>query len=198
MANEPSDQRRLQKEYGYLLVCRDSEAIWGNSRFNKPLSHAITGVRMGSKEFNDLFCGHMFAIIYRTWSGSHMEVNSTFYLGRRFQCLHVHKLFIASLQVALLQTNSHGQDLSVWEFRFLAPALSQLRQMTLVKIVRGRNFTLCSDFSERGQRAAKDVKGEATGQGHHEILNQHESLFLSPKAVVDVCEREYESGLDWL
>jgi hypothetical protein len=125
-----------EDEDNYLLIDRYANAIRGDSGFSEPVGDSISGICMRSKEFNDLLRGHMFPIICRSWSRSKNAVNSTFCLNsRHFRYLHVEKFFLTNLEVTLLQSNSHGQDLSVWKFGFLGPSFGQLRQMTLMKTV---------------------------------------------------------------
>ena len=90
---------------------------------------------------------------------------------------------MASLEVALLQANTHGQNLSVWQFRSLRPLFQPVRQMTLMKTVRGRNFALCTNSSIWWKRAGQSPKEEATSQGSHERMEQHDaSVCLHPHA----------------
>lgn len=68
-------------------------------------------------------------------------------LKSKSHCLQVHKFVMASFQVTLLQANAHGQDLAVWHLGSLTPLSFPVRQMTLMKPVRGGNFALYSGAS---------------------------------------------------
>jgi hypothetical protein len=80
------------------------------------------------------------------------------------QFLHLHEFVMASLEVALLQTNAHGQNLVVWNFASLLPLSLPVRQVALVKGVCYRNFTLSLNPSNLvGDRAGNSLKHESTG-----------------------------------
>jgi hypothetical protein len=79
---------------------------------------------MRSKEVYDLLLSHMLAIIGRSRSrAANFESASKFYVIIISGRLHVHEFIMASLNIALLQANTHGQDLSVWHLRSLGPLL---------------------------------------------------------------------------
>jgi hypothetical protein len=65
---------------------------------------------------------------------------------------------MTSLQVALLKTDAHGQDLVVWNPGSLLPLSLPVRQVTLVKAVCSRNFTFSLNTSNLvGNRAGKSL-----------------------------------------
>ena len=71
---------------------------------------------------------------------------------------------MTSLEIALLQTNAHGQNLVVWNFASLLPLSLPVRQMTLVKGMCYRNLTLSLNPSSLvGDRAGNGLKHESTG-----------------------------------
>jgi len=83
---------------------------------------------------------------------------------------------MASLEIGLLQANAHGQDLAVGHLGPLSPLLLPVRQVTLVKAVRGRDFTLCpGSCIVVGDGTGQTTDDEAAGQGCHERIEQHDA-----------------------
>ena len=86
---------------------------------------------------------------------------------------------MTSLKVTLLETNAHGQNLMIRYLVSLLPLCLPVRQMSLVKSVGGRDFTLSLHSSELGrQRTSNSLEDETTSQGGDKRLKQHDgSLF---------------------
>lgn len=74
------------------------------------------------------------------------------------------------LEVALLQANSHGQDLSIGYFRPLGPLAGPLGQMSLMKAMRNRYLTLDAESStlDSSEGASYSLEHEATGKGSYD------------------------------
>ncbi len=82
---------------------------------------------------------------------------------------------MASLKVALLETNAHGQNLMIRDFVSLLPLCPPVRQLSLMESVGGRDFTLSLDPSELGRhRSSSSLEDETASQGDDERLKQHD------------------------
>ena len=87
---------------------------------------------------------------------------------------------MTSLKVALLEANAHGQNLMIRDLVSLLPSCLPVRQMSLVKRVGGRDFTLSLDSSElRRQRTSNSLEDKTTSQGDDKRLKQHDGSLFS-------------------
>ena len=117
--------RRLRRGK-HLLIGGYPKAISAYSRCNQPFRNSFGCGRVWRKEINNLFRSHMFTVIGRPWRRTYMGISSKFTSNYPLHCLQVHKFVMTSLEIALLQANSHGQDLSVGHLWTVQESVTQL------------------------------------------------------------------------
>jgi hypothetical protein len=74
------------------------------------------------------------------------------------------------LEIALLQANTHGQDLSIGHLRPLGPLVGPMGQMSFMKAVRDWDLTLDAESRtlDSSERTGYGLEHEATGQDSYD------------------------------
>lgn len=78
---------------------------------------------------------------------------------------------MTSFKIALFQANAHRKDLSIRNFGLPRPLMRPQRQVTLMKTMRRRNFTLRLYLAVHGRERTSEDK--TAGQSQYNELEQH-------------------------
>jgi hypothetical protein len=97
-------------------------------------------------------------------------------LNHARKSLHVHEFVVASLKVALLEANAHGQDVVIWYLGSLRPPLLPVRQMTLVEAMGNVASPDSNMLARESEWAGHDLENEVTAsQSCYERREQHDA-----------------------